>query len=53
MMRISANEFGESCSRADRIIEIVAVDLADGHQGFESVTAAGIFTAQEFILIDG
>jgi len=35
------------------IVEIVFIDLADGEQGVEPVSAAGILLAQEVVLFDG
>ena len=51
--RITMQEIFESLPRLGGIVEIVFIDLADGEQGVEPVSAAGILLAQEVVLFDG
>jgi len=49
-MRVAADVLLKGFARHSLVIEVVFIDLAYGKQRIETVAAAGIFTAQKFVL---
>src|SRR5215475_10149800 len=53
MSWIAPQEFLERAASLLRIVQVVFVDLGDREQGVVTITAAGVFVAQELVCLDG
>src|SRR6266851_5687776 len=51
-MGITAHKLLKGCPCLSRIVQVILINFSDGEQSIKAILAAGIFTSQEFVLLD-